>query len=182
MAHCNLWISLNYIFMQVSRPVRSCLWSLLIKEVLLFNPFRLIGVYATYTGVYAVFSAELPSNWHTNGKASPTKLTKKTPNPLVYIALRHKKRSEPMLFHKHINDVQILQCPQECLSTSTPFIQIQHLKWSSLLCGGLSSHTVIDLSSTNPCGQTHLRGNRGVKKQEVSRDTDTEKIETDVQD
>lgn len=50
-----------------------------------------------------------------------------------------------------------------------------------MLCGGLSSHTVIDLSSTNPCGQTHLRGNRGVKKQEVSRDTDTEKIETDVQ-
>lgn len=145
--------------MLVSRPARSCLWRFA------FYLFRLLDL------SMAVFSAELPLNKHANSKTSLTKLTKKTPNPLVYTALRRKQHSEslsePVLFHKHINVVQILPCPQDCISTSTPFIQIQHQKWSSLLHGGLSSHTVIDLSSTNPCGQTHLMGNGGVKKREI---------------
>lgn len=61
--------------------------------------------------------------------------------------------------HKRRADTR--RCPQGCFSTSTPFIQIQHMKCSSLLSSRLS---VIDQSSTNPCAQTHLSGNDGVKR------------------
>ncbi len=108
------------------------------------------------------------------------------------IALRHKQHSETLVHAHSISFLDTLctpeplwtrafpqahkehaetPCPQGCLSTFTPFIQTQHLNWSDLLRSGLSRHIVIDLSYTNSCG---------VKKQEIWRGTDREKVETDV--